>query len=277
MPPVLEGRVALFGAGGPVAACAAVALRPHYTLRLSDVRPLPEIIREGRPQSPGAPLPELPLPPHEWMVTDIGDYEAVLAAARGMDALVNCTVVRADPVLAFRVNMVGAFNIARAAVELGIRRIIQTAPQMVLLGNPADYWWDFDVPDDAPERPGGELYTLTKFLGSKVLQVYAERHGLEVAEFRYCAFRPARAPGEEGTLFPFTTAWEDTGAPFLHALRAPSAAFERPLERFHLPSAVPQGAFSARKAARLLGWSPGEDFAPLYTRTAGPSPVNAGP
>src|SRR5213595_2445442 len=108
---VNEGRIALYGAGGPVGAAAARALRDHYTLRLTDVRPIAEIAAEGKPQSPGAPLPEVLPPPHEVRVVDVSDYAQVLEAARGMDALVNVTVLRHQLVPAFRVNLIGAYNV----------------------------------------------------------------------------------------------------------------------------------------------------------------------
>src|SRR6476619_7535873 len=113
MPPVTEGKVAIYGAGGPVGAAAARALRDHYTLRLTDIRPIGEIAAEGKPQSRGAPLPELLPAPHECRVVDVADYAQVLDAARGMDALVNVTVLRHQLALAFPVNLVGAFNVAR--------------------------------------------------------------------------------------------------------------------------------------------------------------------
>ncbi len=266
---VLSGRVAIFGAGGPVGVCAASALRDHYTLRLTDVRPLAEIRDANRPQSPGAPLPEVLPPPHEEMRVDVTDYGQVLAAARGMDALVNCTVVRPHPVEAFRVNLLGAYHVVRAAVELGITRIVHTGPQLVISHQPADYLHEWDVHDDVPERPGSGLYALTKYLGGEVTRVFAEQHGLEVAEFVYCAFRPADRPEDpDGSgVFAFTTAWEDTGPPFLHALRAPSGAFERPREVFHITSRLPHGKFGGSgKAGRLLGWAPETDFARLWHR-----------
>jgi nucleoside-diphosphate-sugar epimerase len=234
------------------------------------VRPLPEIAA-AEPQSHGAPLPEVLPAPHEWSVVDVTNYEQVLEAARGMDSLINCTVIRPHQQLAFQVNMLGAFNIVKAAVELGIKRIINTGPQMVVVGNGADYYQEFDVPDEAPERPGGELYTHTKYLGAEIVRVFAERHGLEVAEFRYCGFRPAHPPTDKpgSGLFYFMTAWEDTGPPFLHALRAPSKAFERPFERFHLASGGPHGKFRNTKAARLLGWTPEHDFSHLWRRPMG--------
>ena len=65
MPAVTSGRICLFGAGGPVGGAAAAALAPHYTLRLTDIRPIREIIAAGKPQSSGAPLPPELGPPHD--------------------------------------------------------------------------------------------------------------------------------------------------------------------------------------------------------------------
>ncbi|MBM3458758.1 MAG: hypothetical protein FJX77_09535, partial [Armatimonadetes bacterium] len=93
MPPVLSGKVIIYGAGGPVGVMATRALQPHYSLCLTDVRPLSEIAAEGKPQSPGAPMPEVLPPPHEARVVDVTEYEQVLESARGAAALVNCTVV----------------------------------------------------------------------------------------------------------------------------------------------------------------------------------------
>jgi nucleoside-diphosphate-sugar epimerase len=271
MPPVTHGSVAIFGAGGPLAAAAALALRDHYTLRLTDLRPLADIVAEGKPQSPGAPLPEVLAPPHECRVVDVTDYEQVREAARGMDALINCTVVRPDLAPAFQVNLIGAYNVAKAAVELGITRVVHTGPQLVISSPGVDYSDDFDVPDDAPPRPGSNLYAVSKYLGGEVMRVFAARHGLEVIEFVYCGFHPAHrsedAPGSG--IFAFTVSWEDAGEAFLHALRAPSEALERPVECLHIVAPLPHGKFgTSGKTRRLLGWSPRHDFRRLWTRDA---------
>jgi nucleoside-diphosphate-sugar epimerase len=252
MPPITEGNVTIFGAGGPVGAAAAQALREQYTLRLTDLRPIAEIAAEGKPQSPGAPLPEALAPPHECRVVDVTDYEQVREAARGMDALINCTVVRPDLVPAFHVNLIGAYNVARAAVEHGISRILHTGPFHTHLGHNADYWWDFDVPDEVPLRPGGDLYAASKYLGGEVMRVFAERHGLEVLTFLFCNFQPAAADWRSGEGGPFALAWEDTGSIFLHGLRAPTPP--RPYEPFFITAAMPHGKYPPQKARRLLGW-----------------------
>jgi nucleoside-diphosphate-sugar epimerase len=265
MPAVNEGKVCIYGAGGPVGAAAAVALREHYTLRLTDVRPLADV-RGGEPQSPGAPLPpELPAP-HDSRVVDVSDYDQVLEAGRGMDALVNVTVVRPHLKAAFDVNMVGAYNVAKAAVELGIKRIIHTGPYHIYLNHNADYWWDFDVPDDAPLHPGGDLYAVSKFVGGEITRVFAERHGLEVITFLYCHFMPGDGgEREDGSgCGPFVTSWEDCGEAFLYGLRAP--AMPRPYEPFFICADVPHGKFPPHKAKRLLGWEARDRFERLWSR-----------
>jgi hypothetical protein len=269
MPAVTSGKVAIYGAGGPVAACAARSLRDHYTLRLTDARPLSEIHAENQPQSEGAPLPEVLPPPHEWRVVDVSDYDQVRDAARGMDALVNCSVIRRDLSGAFEVNLIGAYHVARAAVELGIRRIVHTGPLHIHLDHNADYWSDFDVTPDAPLHPGGNLYALTKFLGGEVMRRFAERHGLEVITFLYCNFRPADggdAPDGSG-LGPFETSWEDTGEPFLLALRVPE--LPRPYEPFFICAPTPHGKFPPTKAKQILGWEARHRFERLWKKAAG--------
>jgi hypothetical protein len=268
MAAITEGKVAIFGAGGPVGAAAARTLREHYTLRLADLRPIAAIAAEGKPQSPGAPLPEVLPAPHECRVVDVTDYAQVREAALGMDALINCTVIRPLLAPAFQVNLIGAYHVAKAAAELGIQRIIHTGPWHTHLGHNADYGWDFDVPEDAPLRPGGDLYAITKFLGGEVMRVFAERYGLEVLTFLFCDFRPAeggRQPGGTGC-GPFVTSWEDTGEAFLHGLRA--AAPPRPYEPFFICAPLPHRKFPPLKARRLLGWEARHRFERLWSREA---------
>jgi len=133
-------RVVIFGAGGPLAAISARALEADHVLRLCDRRPLAEIVAERRPQSRGAPVPRLLPPPHELREVDVTNYGQVLEATRGMDAVINMTVMRHDPVEAFRVNTLGAYNVIRAAVACGIRRVVQTGPQQVTNTMPGGYW-----------------------------------------------------------------------------------------------------------------------------------------
>ena len=264
MATVREGKVVIFGAGGPVGATAIGALKDHYTLRSTDVRPMEEICREESPQGPRAPVPELLGPPHENHVVDIAVYDQVLEACEGMDAIINVSVVRPHPVRAFTVNMVGAYNVAKAAVACGVKRLIHTGPFHVSLGHDADYWNDFGVVDDVPLHPGDDLYALTKYLGGEISRTFTQRCPLEVLTFLYCGFRPAEVrPDERGKgVGTFTVSWEDTGEAFLYGLRAPE--MPQPYEVFFICSPTPDRKHRVDKAKRLLAWEARDTFEELY-------------
>jgi nucleoside-diphosphate-sugar epimerase len=261
--------VVVFGAGGPLAAAAARALAPAYRLRLTDLRPLAELEREGRPQSPGAPLPAVLGPPHEAAVVDVADPAQVRAACAGMDAVVNCTVVRPDPVQAFRVNTLGAIHVLQAAAAHGIRRVVHTGPQLVTDDSPAGYWWDTEVPDDSPGRPGTSLYGHSKYLGQEAARAFAEHYGLEVPALYFSIFvNPETASAREGGVFPMTVSWEDAGLAVRRAVEAP--ALPRRLEVLHILADLPHGKYSNAKARRLLGWQPRDSLAHLWARRPAP-------
>ena len=84
---VESGKICVFGAGGPVGAAAANSLRRHYTLRLTDLRAIEDIVD---PQSKNAPMPAAPEPPHEWRQLDITDYEQVVGRRQGDGRVDQC-------------------------------------------------------------------------------------------------------------------------------------------------------------------------------------------
>jgi nucleoside-diphosphate-sugar epimerase len=267
---VAGGRVVIFGAGGPVGAAAIEALKENYTLRLTDVRPMAEISAQASVQGRRAPVPELLASPHENMVVDVSDYGQVERACQGMDAAINLTVLRPDLEKAFAVNMTGAYNIARAAVACGLKRLIHTGPFHTTLEHDADYWNDHRLVDDIPLHPGGDLYALTKYLGGEITRVFAERHGLEVLVFLFCGFRPRRIePAERGKgSGPFIVSWEDAGESFLYGLRA--AQMPSPYETFFICAKTPDRKHRVDKAKRLLGWEAKDTFEELLRKPPGP-------
>jgi nucleoside-diphosphate-sugar epimerase len=266
MASVKEGKVVIFGAGGPVGAAAIAVLKDRYTLRVTDLQPMAEIAQAESPQGPTAPVPELLGPPHENRAVDVSRYADVLEACRGMDAAINLTVVRPHPVLAFTVNMVGAFNVAKAAVECGLKRLIHTGPFHTALNHKADSWHDFGVPSDIPLHPGDDLYALSKYLGGKITEVFAERCDLEVLTFLFCGFRPSRIlPEEHGKgVSAFMTSWEDTGQALAHGLRA--SQMPSLYEQFLICSELPHNKYRVDKAKQLLGWEAQDTFEELYTK-----------
>jgi nucleoside-diphosphate-sugar epimerase len=266
-------KVVLYGAGGPVAAAAIAELEPVHTLRLADIRPpdQPHPELRDRPELARA-WPRRPQPKeHEFVRTDVTDPDQVLAAAEGMDAIINLSVIRPDPVMSFRVNMTGAYHVMRAAVAHGIRRVVHTGPETIING----YWLDHDLTVEAPPRPGTNYYLLTKYLGQEVVRSFAEHHDLEVIALYFHVFQPADAPEPHLTASPFLVSWGDTGRAFRAALEAPP--MPNRYEPFIITADLPHGKFGAEKATRLLGWTPQDSFSQHWRRRAARPPPDQQP
>jgi len=260
-------RVVVYGANGLFGAVAADTLATDHILRLTSRRRMSDVIAADEPHNPGAPRPRLLDPPHEISVVDITDPAQVLEAAQGMDAILNCTVVRSDPVEAFRVNMLGAYNLALAALQCGIKRLVHTGPQQHLT-HEGSYEHDFSIPDDAPPRPGTQIYPMSKLLGQEILRIFAEEYGLEVPSLLWGQLRNHEllAP-QPGGGYPFATSWYDTGQAMRLAITAPS--FPRPFEVINVVADLPQGRMWSEKAERLLGWRPRHRLNGTWTRSRG--------
>jgi nucleoside-diphosphate-sugar epimerase len=248
-------KLVLYGAGGPVAAAAIAELEQHHTLRLTDARP-PEVPHPSLQDPARADRwPNRPAPrEHEFVRVDVTRPEEVLAAAEGMDAIVNLSVIRPDPVLSFRVNMMGAYHVMQAAVHHGIKRVVHTGPEVII----GHYWHDFDVTVEAPPRPGTGYYLLTKYLGQETVRSFAETHALDVIALYFHVFQPADAAEPLRGASPFLVSWEDTGRAFRSAVEAPPMPHR--YEPFIITTDLPQGKFNAEKAQRLLGWQPRDRF-----------------
>ena len=71
---------------------------------------------------------------HEYLQVDVSSLRQVIEAAQGMDAIINCSVVRYDRQLAFDVNLQGCYSVMAAAVHHGIKRVINTGPHFAIAG-----------------------------------------------------------------------------------------------------------------------------------------------
>jgi nucleoside-diphosphate-sugar epimerase len=243
--------VTIYGAGGPMGAATTQELLSSYTLRATDLRPIAEIAAEAKPQAPGAPLPVPVPPPHENLIVDVRDSSAVLAAAAGADALINCTVVRPHPVDAFLVNTVGAYNVMTAAVARRIRRVVQTGPLLQHVAGPGDYLGDYDLHVDAPARPYNHLYIHSKYLGQEICRVFADYYDLEVPVLLFALLANPDIPTQSS---PFMISWPDTGRALRRALEA--VTLPAPYVMVNISADLPHGRFDHAKAYAVLGWQP---------------------
>lgn len=266
MPAIQKGRVCVFGAGGPVGAMVARDLAGDYELLLTDIAPIDEVLQRGTAK--GFPAPKRPEPPHEWKLVDVTDYEQVEAAMRGCDGVINLTVSRSEPELAFRINVIGAYNIMKAATACRPKRIIHTGPEGRDYGYEGDYLYDFGITPETPFRPGSNLYPHTKHLSVKLVTVFAEQEGLDVITFLLSRLRTHEGydDRDNNVMMTFSTAWDDLGPAFLAGLRAPETP--NPNDVFYICSELPMGKFTGKKAKRLLGYEAKQMFERFYTRGA---------
>ena len=257
-------RVVIFGAGGPIPAEVARALKDRYVLRLTDIRSLAEAA--ANPQSPTAPVPDPVESPHEEMITDVTDYNQVLAACEGIDAIVNGTVNRPHPVAAWLVNTLGAYNVMRAAVASGIRRVVHTGPELVLWSSgPWGYRSDFGLTGRVPPRAGTALYSHTKYLAQEIVRIFAEEYGLEVPAFYFNSlFTPETAPRATTSIRGFVVSWADAGRSI--AAGVDVAELPDPYVPFLIRGNIPNGKIRIDDAERILGWKPQDNLDFMWRR-----------
>ena len=125
-------KVLILGGNGYLGPHVVKALEPYYTLRVTDINEIDT--------------------PHESMHIDVGSLDDVMRAAEGMDAILNCSVLRQDRQLAFDVSTRGCYNTMRAAVEHDIRRVINTGPHFTIQGD--DYTtYDYEINPMSPRTP----------------------------------------------------------------------------------------------------------------------------
>jgi nucleoside-diphosphate-sugar epimerase len=183
-------------------------------------------------------------------------------ACAGVDAIINCTVVRPHPVDAFLVNAIGAYNVMKAAVAHNIRRVVHTGPLVQHLTGPNDYAWDYDLHVDAPARPFDHLYIHSKYLGQEIVRVFAEYHGLEAPVLLFCAlYNPDPAIIREGFGL-FTISWPDTGRALRRALEV--TALPAPYVMVNISADLPHGRFDHDKAQAILNWTPRDGMEHLW-------------
>ena len=233
-------KVLLLGSSGHIAPNIIPALGQYYDLCLADLKPHPD----------GLPT----------RTVDITDYKQVLEAAQGVDAIANFTVNRPHPVLSFAVSTTGAFNVMKAAAEVGIKKVLHTGPELVI----SDYGHEFDI-GEVPQRPGPGYYSLTKMLGMEICRAYARTHGIQTICYQFNGLGPKPEQAVQGQDFPpFTITWEDLVQACRLALDIEVVPDD--YQAFNLHSYMGQGKYNIDKARRMLGYEPSEPVERYYRR-----------
>ena len=172
-------KVLILGGTGYLGPHVVQALGPHHQLLVTDVAPAFQGLT------------------HPYRRVDVSSLDQVMEAARGMDAIINLAVVREHRRLAFDVSTRGCYNVMRAAVEHGIRRVINTGPHFTITG-PTYENFDHAINPEVPPHPGTNLYALTKSLGQEVCRVFTEHHDVYVQTFLFYALRDPIRQGPGG-------------------------------------------------------------------------------
>lgn len=234
----MKKKVLLLGASGMIAPNLLPGLDDSYNMTLADIAPHPD----------GKPI----------VHCDVSAREQVRAVAAGMDAIVNCTVVRDHPEQSFHVNTRGALNVMQAAAEHGVLKVIHTGPQFVRRA----YDHDFDVAE-VPPVLGTGYYCLTKGLASEICRTYARAYRIQTISFLFNGLGPRPTPGA-GDFPPFTVVWED----LQHACRLALEIPQVPdcFQEFNLLSYEGHGKYNVDKARRILGFEPTECWERYFAR-----------
>lgn len=235
-------NILIVGANGYMGPHVVEALAPHHRLRITDIKPAPKEIRQR-------------FPDHDYRDLDVTRQDEVARAAEGMDTIVNLSVVRNDPLLAFHVNTIGCYHIMRAAAKQGIRRVVNTGPHFTVAG-PSYEQFDFAIGPDVPPHPGTGLYPITKSLGQEVCRVLAAAHEIYVIDLLYYILRDDSElqPGTGGV--PFLVTWRDAAEAVRLAVEIEEQRLPSRSEIFFILDDLPQRKFVNEKARRILGFEP---------------------
>ena len=233
-------RVLILGGHGHMGPHVVTALEPQHQLLVTDVVPIDT--------------------EHESRQLDVSNLDEVMAAAEGVDAIVNLSVLRQDRQLAFDVSTRGCYNALRAAVEHGIGRVVNSGPHFTIQGD-AYTDFDYDIHPDVPAHTSTGLYPLTKGLGQETCRVFTENQlDLHVITLLYYHLRFHDDDREGEDLTPFTTSWRDVGEAFRLAVEVDLATLPSRCEAFNIFADLPHRRFSNEKAKRILGFAPRDRF-----------------
>jgi UDP-glucose 4-epimerase len=129
------------------------------------------------------------------VIGDVLDYDSVLKAARGCDAIAHLAAaadvgeVAADPRGAEELNARGTLHVLEAARELGLARVLYASTIWVYSEA------EGQVDEELALQPPAHLYTATKLAGELYCRAYGELYGVETTILRFgIPFGPRARP-----------------------------------------------------------------------------------
>ena len=171
--PKQRRRVLITGAAGKIGQLVIKQLSDRCDFVLTDILPLPQ---------PSA-LP--------FTQADIADFEAMQPLCQGVDSVLHLAAVPCSDALWEEIlptNLVGVYNIFRAAQVSGCQRVIFASSIQVVEGHPHGF-----VAPATPIRPVN-LYAASKAWGEALGSVFADKYGLSVLCLRLGWVLAADAP-----------------------------------------------------------------------------------
>ncbi|MGK9166275.1 NAD-dependent epimerase/dehydratase family protein [Inquilinus limosus] len=126
-----------------------------------------------------------------FVAADIGDYDALVEAFRGCDALIHMAAIpspgRHPDHVIHNNNVVGSYNALRAAVEVGITRIVQASSVNAIgLSFSREAHFDYLPLDEAHPNYTEEAYGLSKWICEQQADTFARRYSrLRIASMRF--------------------------------------------------------------------------------------------
>ena len=229
----------LTGAAGRIGSAFFAATADRYRFRLAD--------RDIDALQAGSP--------HDVVALDIADPEACRAACSGIDTVVH---LAADPSpeadfagSLLRNNVLGTYNVFRAAVDAGCRRVVYASSLHVVAGYPIEA----AVGPGAPVRPLN-MYGVSKCFGEATARYFAEAEGLSCIAVRIGAYEAPwiREDPSPETLSGFISA-RDMNQLLVRCIEAPVI----PFAVVHGMSDNRVKRVSLTETVALLGYEPQDD------------------